>query len=111
MVFNYGQGWDIVFLHVAFVVAEVIVLAAIIVILTEQFCSNVSILAVLKEIVEEKDMRKQILFKSEDTDLVNNFLDTLHHTFHDTSKNSEALTIAATEFLNNPKICYINLLK
>ncbi|MAL17496.1 MAG: hypothetical protein CL670_15100 [Balneola sp.] len=50
MVFDYGCGWDIVALHAAFVVAETLTIARIIISLTDEYINNAEVFDILDDL-------------------------------------------------------------
>jgi methyl-accepting chemotaxis protein len=66
IVFNYGCGWDIAFLHAAFVVLETVVLAYIIFTLSKSYLSSLSLDSSVNQIVSTNDFTIQL---TEDTEL------------------------------------------
>ncbi len=81
VVFNYGTGLDIVFLHAAFVVFEAIFLVHITFQLTQQFCErtheaneNLEILDTLRHAISTKDLSARVSSSNTRADVVNQLL-------------------------------------
>jgi len=53
VIFNYGCGWDIAFLHAAFVVLETVVLVYIIYLIMEEYISSMEIVTCIDKMVRE----------------------------------------------------------
>ena len=57
VVYNYGCGWDIAFLHAAFVVLETVVLVYIIYLIIKEYISSMEIVAyIIDKLAEENDL-------------------------------------------------------
>ena len=66
IIFNYGCGWDIVFLHAAFVVLEAIVLGFIVFMIVKQYVRSLHIVSTIDDITRTKDFT--IVTKSNTSD-------------------------------------------
>ncbi|MEM6818546.1 MAG: methyl-accepting chemotaxis protein [Pseudomonadota bacterium] len=78
VIFDYGTGLGIVFLHAAFVIAEAAVLGYIIVDLTNQFCErvqashqNLEVLDTLKHVIKTGDLSVRVADDNPQSDIVN----------------------------------------
>ncbi len=60
MIFNYGCGWDIAFLHAAFVILEAIVLIYMVYMITKQYLDSTGIIKNVNEITEHNDLTLEI---------------------------------------------------
>jgi len=85
VIFDYGTGLDIVFLHAAFVVCEAVLLAFIIGQITQQFCASVDeshttlrILDVLTHVITHRDASKRMDDDNEHAHVVNALLDLMN---------------------------------
>ncbi|MBN2816659.1 MAG: hypothetical protein JXQ67_08240 [Campylobacterales bacterium] len=56
IVFNYGCGWDIAFLHAAFVIVEAVVLIYIVYMITKQYLESMQVIQTLNEITITKNL-------------------------------------------------------
>lgn len=81
IIFNYGSGLDIVFLHAAFVVFEAVFLGYIILQLANQFCentqealSNLEILDTLKHVITTKDLSARLNSENTQAHIINELL-------------------------------------
>lgn len=86
VVFNYGSGWDIVFVHAAFVLFEASFLAYIINKLTQQFVSARSqsesihrVLEILDNTLTTRDTRARIEKSNAYAETVNSLLNLINH--------------------------------
>ncbi len=85
LVFNYGFGWNIVFLHAAFVIFEAGFLGYVIMTLTRQFVGSImttentkSVLDVLGNVIRTKDTSQQLDSSNEYAHVVNTLLDMIN---------------------------------
>ncbi len=85
LVFNYGFGWNIVFLHAAFVIFEAGFLGYVIMTLTRQFVDSImttentkSVLNVLDNVIRTKDTSQQLEAANEYAHVVNTLLDMIN---------------------------------
>jgi len=60
VLFNYGCGWDIAFLHAAFVIVEAAVLIYIVYMITKQYLESMQVIQNLSEITHNNDLAVEI---------------------------------------------------
>lgn len=60
VVFNYGCGWDIAFLHAAFVILEAAVLIYMVYMITKQYLDSTEMIKNVNDITQRKDMTLEI---------------------------------------------------
>ncbi len=60
IVFNYGCGWDIAFLHAAFVIVEAAVLIYIVYMITKQYLQSMEVIKGVSEITQSNDLSVEI---------------------------------------------------
>jgi methyl-accepting chemotaxis protein len=59
IVFNYGCGWDIAFLHASFVIVEAAVLIYIVYMITNQYLSSMEVIKSVNDITQSHDLTLQ----------------------------------------------------
>ena len=60
VVFNYGCGWDIAFLHAAFVIVEAVVLIYMVYMITKQYLQSMEVIVSVSEITKSNDLSVHI---------------------------------------------------
>jgi methyl-accepting chemotaxis protein len=60
IVFNYGCGWDIAFLHASFVIVEAAVLIYIVYMIINQYLSSMEVITSVNEITQSNDLTLKI---------------------------------------------------
>ncbi len=99
IIFNYGCGWDIAFLHAAFVVVETLVLTYIIYTLSKSYFASLSLVGSVDDIIRTRDFTIKLADKSElersFAQLINSLQSVLSNTkksANDTGKLAEEIT-------------------
>jgi len=96
VVFNYGCGWDITFLHAAFVVLETVVLVYIIFLIMKEYISSMQIVTYIDKIIKEYDFSFDITTETPQKEAFAEFIVSLRKIFN-TAKDSASDTIATVE--------------
>ncbi len=99
VIFNYGCGWDIAFLHAAFVVAESAVLLYMIVTITKNHVSTLNLTSGVLDITEKKDFNVVITQDTENEKAFFELVQTLKNVLNTAkdSANQAAETSTAIE--------------
>ncbi len=96
VLFNYGCGWDITFLHAAFVVLEAIVLGYVIYMITSQYLNSMQVLQNVDTITRSKDLTLLEKSNDEESRAFSAFIDALK-TVLNTAKSSAMQTATITQ--------------
>ena len=78
IIFNYGCGWDITFLHAAFVVVEALVLTYIIYTLSKSYFASLALDSNVNDIVTSHDFTINLSEESELERAFKNLIGSLH---------------------------------
>lgn len=96
IVFNYGCGWDIAFLHAAFVILEAAVLIYMVYMITKQYLGSMQITQNASEIAQSNDLSMKIEKESVQGAAFGAFIESLRLIIN-TAKNSSAQTRSITQ--------------
>jgi len=100
MVYNYGCGWDIAFLHAAFVIVEAAVLIYMVYMITKQYLNSMQITNNVSEITQSNDLRIEIEKESVQGSAFSAFIESLRSIIN-TAKNSSKETRTITNRVQN----------
>jgi len=100
IVFNYGCGWDITFLHAAFVVLEAIVLVYMIYMITNQYLNSMAIMNTVGKMTETNDFSVDIKDDTDEEKAFAGFIKSLRNIL-DTAKSSANQTMSMADKVNN----------
>ena len=92
ILFNYGCGWDIAFLHAAFVVLETVVLVYVIYLIMKEYINSMQMVVYLDKMSTEYDFSFKIEADSEQKKALSKFVTSLKNIF-DKTKESASKTI------------------
>ena len=99
ILFNYGCGWDITFLHAAFVVIEAIALGYIVYMITSQYLRSMDIMKHVSDITQTNDFTIDIKHNTASEETFYNFISSLRNILN-TAKASANQTDDATVKIN-----------
>ncbi len=100
IIFNYGCGWDIAFLHAAFVVLEAAVLIYIVYMITNQYLNSLATINDVNKITSENDLTIDIDKSTVQGSSFSNFINLLRNVIN-TAKSSASQTTSITEKIKN----------
>ncbi len=100
IVFNYACGWDIAFLHAAFVIVEAAVLIYIVYMITNQYLNSMGIVKDVSDITKNNDFTMDIKKDSVQEEVFFNFINSLRNTLN-SAKNSSQQTAEIAQIMHN----------
>jgi len=96
IVFNYGCGWDIAFLHAAFVIVEAAVLIYMVYMITKQYLESMQVIQTLNEITVTKNLAFEMKSDSVQCSAFSQFMSSLRNIIN-TAKASSRDTATITQ--------------
>lgn len=96
ILFNYGCGWDIAFMHASFVILEAIVLIYMVYMITSQYLSSMTIVENVSMITENHDFTIDIKHESVQEKAFFDFINSLRSVLN-TAKESSTKTSSITQ--------------
>jgi len=100
IVYNYGCGWDITFLHAAFVVLETVVLVYIVYLIMKEYINSMQMVIYIDKMAKEYDFGFDIKTDTPQKEAFANFVISLRKIFN-TAKDSANKTIATAKDANS----------
>jgi methyl-accepting chemotaxis protein len=99
IVFNYGCGWNIAFMHAAFVVIEAAVLIYMVYMITKQYLGSMGMVEKVNDITENRDFTIELERESAQEEAFYNFITSLKNVLN-TAKASANETQSITETIH-----------
>lgn len=96
LLFNYGCGWDIAFMHAAFVILEAVVLVYMVYMVTTQYLSSMTIVESVDNITENNDFSIKIKDETVQEKAFFEFVNALRSVLN-TAKKSSLKTVSITD--------------
>ncbi len=100
IVFNYGCGWDIAFMHAAFVIIEAAVLIYMVYMITNQYLASMGMVEKVNAITENRDFTIELKKESAQEEAFYNFITSLKNVLN-TAKASANETQSITETIHS----------
>ncbi|MFA6138757.1 MAG: methyl-accepting chemotaxis protein [Sulfurimonas sp.] len=100
IIFNYACGWDIAFLHAAFVIVEAAVLIYIVYMISSQYLNSMGIVKEVSDITKNNDFTIDIKKDSAQEEVFFNFINSLRDTLN-SAKQSSTQTAEIAENIHN----------
>ncbi len=101
IVFNYACGWDIAFLHAAFVIVEAAVLIYIVYMITNQYLNSMGIVEGVSNITKNNDFTIDIKKETVQEAIFFNFINALRNTLNSAKESSEQTAQIAKNIHNS----------
>ncbi len=92
IVFNYGCGWDIAFMHASFVIVEAAVLIYMIYMISNQYISSVGLVEKVNEITENHDFRIDLNKDTPQEEAFHNFITSLRNILNTAKVSADETT-------------------
>ena len=100
ILFNYGCGWDIAFMHASFVILEAVVMVYMVHMITKQYLSSMTIVENVHRITENHDFTIDIKHETVQEKAFYEFISSLRSVLN-TAKKSSSETASITQRIHN----------